>query len=342
MTAPGPQTAGAPRTRARGLAGGLALAAGAVVFSLLAGEAVFRIFGLGPPAPPASHPEERSDERKNSLGYRGAEWPLEKPPGATRILFVGDSFTYGRGVEESRIFASVAGARLSADGRSVEVLNISKPGWDTADEVDALEKTGLRYHPDLVVLVFFLNDATHLDSNPVIAWRMNRELWNRPGTLNRISRLYDTLDYTLRKRRITEETLRDYRESYLGSGNATQGWERCRAAFERGRDLCAANGARMAVVIFPMLVRLGPDYPFRDIHEQVVAACRELGLPVLDLLGAFEGRDGPSLWLSPDNSHPGTEGHAIAGEAIAAFLSGTLRERGADAGAGARDAGAGR
>jgi len=317
-----------PRVGRRGILTGLAIFCAAVLFSFLAGEIVFRVFGLGPPRqPPAPGAESSGEGRKNSLGYRGPEWPAEKEPGAWRVLFLGDSFTYGKGIEEKGIFASVAGERLGeALNRKVEVLNLSRPGWDTVDEIDALEKTGLRYRPDLVVLVFFLNDATHLDSNPVIAWRMNREIWNRDGALNRVSRLYDTLDYVLRKKRVTEETIRDYRESYMGDAETTGRWERCQKAFERGRDLCAASGAKMAVVIFPMLIRLGPDYPFRDVHEQVRATCERLGLPVLDLLASFEGRDGPSLWISPENSHPGKEGHATAGRAIAVFLEKESRE----------------
>jgi hypothetical protein len=34
------------------------------------------------------------------LGYRGANFPAEKRPGAFRILAVGDSFTYGDFVDD--------------------------------------------------------------------------------------------------------------------------------------------------------------------------------------------------------------------------------------------------
>jgi hypothetical protein len=302
----------------------LALLAGSTVFALLVAEAAFRIFGLGapPPAPPGAPVAEdeaaakAAGERKNSLGFRGPEWKIEKPPGTFRMLFVGDSFTFGRGIPEDRIFASLVASRFGA-----EVLNLSKPGWDTASEVKALEDVGLNYSPDLVVITFFLNDATHLDSNPVIAWRMNREVNQRDGFLNRISRLYDTWDYISRKRRVSQETMRDYRDSYLGSPDRTELWNQCRKALAEARDRCAERKVRLAVDIFPMLVELGPDYPFRDVHEAVANACRELGIPVVDLLPAFEGKDGPSLWIAPDNGHPNIEGHAIAAEAIARFLA---------------------
>lgn len=291
------------------------------MFALLLAEAVFRIGGIGPPAPRVARlPEPPPEERVNSLGFRGPEWSTGKRAALLRLLFVGDSFTYGRGVPEESIFPAVATAAISRAGRPAEFYNMSKPGWDTVSEVRSMEEIGLGYHPDLVVLVFFLNDATHLDSNPVIAWRMNRELNDRNGILNRLSRLYDTWDYTMRKRRIARETIEDYRSSYLGDPMRRDLWDGCVRALEEGRDACRRAGVPLVVVIFPMLVQLGPDYPFRDVHAEVASTCGRLGLPVLDLLPSFEGRDGPSLWLEPDNAHPNVEGHAIAGEAIALFL----------------------
>jgi len=324
------------RGGARPLSANLLLAALSLAVSLLVAEGIVRVFGLGPPrgAAPAQEPAQ-GDERRNSLGFRGPEWTPEPAAGTARVLFIGDSFTYGRGVGEENLFTSVAARELSTSSRPVESVNVSKPGWDTHDEVAALEKWGLGYHPGLVVIVFFLNDATHLDSNPAIAWRMNRELNQRDGWLNRASRLYDTADYAIRKWSVTRQTVADYRDSYLGSPEHSALWERCRLALARGRDLCRERSVPMCVVIFPMLVRLDRNHPFRDVHEAVAGACREIGVPVLDLLGAFEGRDGHSLWLAPNNAHPNIEGHEIAGKAIAAFI----RERGLLDGPGAHPAG---
>src|SRR5262245_55969637 len=212
MDEPSPRAA---TSRGGGLAGKLALAAGALLLTLLAAEAALRVLGIGPPPPGPEGPTVETagpDERRNALGFRGPDWSREPTPGVRRVVFLGDSFTYGRGVPEDRIFASVAAAGLSASDGPVEAVNISKPGWDTADEIDALKTVGLNLHPDLVIVVFFLNDATHLDSNPVIAWRMNREINRRDGFLNRVSRLYDTWDWVRRRRRVAAETLRDYRD----------------------------------------------------------------------------------------------------------------------------------
>src|SRR5688500_15303119 len=44
----------------------------------------------------------------NSLGYRGPEWPLAKPPNTCRIALIGDSHAFGFGVP----FASSVGEVL--------------------------------------------------------------------------------------------------------------------------------------------------------------------------------------------------------------------------------------
>ena len=77
----------------------------------------------------------------------------------------------------------------------------------------------------------------------------------------------------------------------------------------------------MALVIFPLLWELTENSRFREIHENVAAFGRGLGLPVLDLLPEFVGLDGPSLWVHSANQHPNEIAHEIAGMAVHRFLS---------------------
>jgi len=45
-------------------------------------------------------PGRTVDHSTNSFGFRGAEFTRAKPPGTIRILFLGDSFTFGEGVHD--------------------------------------------------------------------------------------------------------------------------------------------------------------------------------------------------------------------------------------------------
>ena len=59
----------------------------------------------------------------NSLGQRGPEPTPAELDAKLRVLFVGDSFTEGYGVDDGEEFPRRVAARLAAEGRSVRILN---------------------------------------------------------------------------------------------------------------------------------------------------------------------------------------------------------------------------
>src|SRR3990172_6321964 len=84
----------------------------------------------------------------NSFGWRGSEVAPDKPPGTFRILGLGDSFTYGAGVDLAETYL----ARL-------EVVNAGIPSFFPEAERLLLEHYGLPLSPDLVVVGFVANDV---------------------------------------------------------------------------------------------------------------------------------------------------------------------------------------
>ncbi len=95
----------------------------------------------------------------NSKGLRGPEAEYARGPHATRILFVGDSFTLGFTVDEDDIFHRVVERDLRARGHDVEVLNGGTEGFSTDQEYSWLVDEGMKYHPDYVVFAPYLNDV---------------------------------------------------------------------------------------------------------------------------------------------------------------------------------------
>src|SRR5689334_19197054 len=65
----------------------------------------------------------------NSLGLRGREVVVPKPAGCYRVLVLGDSFTFGWGVElRDSWHARMARELQAPDGRSLEVIDAGVPG----------------------------------------------------------------------------------------------------------------------------------------------------------------------------------------------------------------------
>src|SRR5262245_38510160 len=80
-------------------------------------------------------PEFSFTVKTNSLGFRDREFSLEKNS-RIRILALGDSFTYGWGVEIDRSWPKVLERRLSDAGISVEVANLGKPAGSPRSYAD--------------------------------------------------------------------------------------------------------------------------------------------------------------------------------------------------------------
>lgn len=96
----------------------------------------------------------------NELGFRGP--PAAKEPGTLRLLFVGDSWTYGMGVRREETFAertaALAGAHAGLD-RPVEAWTLALPGYNTFNQLAALAEYLDLLAPDAVVLCPTINDA---------------------------------------------------------------------------------------------------------------------------------------------------------------------------------------
>ncbi|MDF1838939.1 MAG: GDSL-type esterase/lipase family protein, partial [Planctomycetota bacterium] len=92
----------------------------------------------------------------NSLGFRDPERNYPKPEGVKRVVFLGDSVTWGWGVDDGERFSDLLEHRL---GKGVESINMGVPGYGTGQQFWNLEKFGWRYQPDAVVLCVVLNDV---------------------------------------------------------------------------------------------------------------------------------------------------------------------------------------
>lgn len=114
----------------------------------------------------------------SSQGLRNEEIVLPKPPNTYRIVVLGDSITEGPGVDLSRTFVKLLEQSLQAESpdRIVEVINAGTGDYGTQQELIWLQKRGLAYEPDLVVLDIYLNDSRGFSSPPALIAKLNNFL----------------------------------------------------------------------------------------------------------------------------------------------------------------------
>lgn len=97
--------------------------------------------------------------RVNSLGFRGEEVP-PRTPGQFRILFMGDSITFGDYVDEKLTIPVLLQEKLKAKGyTNVVVMNAGLPGINLAEEYAHYQEMYEAADADLVLLGMYLNDA---------------------------------------------------------------------------------------------------------------------------------------------------------------------------------------
>ncbi|MDJ0849561.1 MAG: GDSL-type esterase/lipase family protein [Myxococcota bacterium] len=271
---------------------------------------------------------QRHPVRRNSLGLRGGELETPRPQHLRRVLMVGDSFTFGLGVEDDAApFPALLDRRLRA--RSVQVVNGGIPGSLTGDWGALWRRAGAVIDPEVVVAVFFLRDGTKLETIPHFFGEIREGVTkrNESSRLYRYSRLYRWIR-DLQAREWIAETYTDaLTEAYLGPPQRTVEWRRAQRNLVELRDMVETHGAVFALAVFPVLVELDDAYPFQAVTDLVMAFARENGIPVHDLLEAFRGHDAPDLWVSAVDQHPNARGHQIAADSLEPFVEELLSLR---------------
>ena len=146
----------------------LALSAATLIVTMVV---VDRVVGrIVPPVPPipVSHPpnfvERRTtiefdyEFRTNSMGLRYRELPFAKADREFRLIVVGDSMTEGYGVADGQRFSDRLETMLSRADRPVSVVNAGLGGRAPLEYGRVLFTVGLKYQPDLALIVVHAND----------------------------------------------------------------------------------------------------------------------------------------------------------------------------------------
>ena len=265
----------------------------------------------------------------NPMGLRGPEVSAEKTAGTLRVIGLGDSFTFGVGVRDEHTFLRRLEGRLN-QYQLVEVLNAGTQGYNTRDQQITLENRWLELKPDLVLVVFYLNDI-YRDESAVAFWNNGEGhgVYLQPTGLARHSHLVDWCQYSWRAKELRQRMIAHYSQAYFTdprsffakpvSRSQPMDWSASRAALVRIVELARTHGFQVGLAIFPELMSL-EDYPFTAIHAFVEETCKEIGMPVHDLLSAFQGHSDHQLWVHPTDHHPNEIAHDLAAASLEKFL----------------------
>lgn len=252
---------------------------------------------------------------RNNVNLRDSvDYALKLQPGVRRLTFIGDSFTAGHGIKdvEQRFVNRV---RRALGDWDVQCHAIN--GLDSLYQLRHIEQLiAGGYQFGLTVLVYVPNDIMQTipsQDHPVEQVRAAAD----PPWIARHSYLFNTWYYRwyLSRHEATASYYTFLPKLYEGAA-----WQTQQALLARMQREIESHDGRLIVVTFPFLHELGPDSPFRGVHEKLAAFWKERNVPYLDLLPIFEAHGDEDLIVSRRDPHPNELAHQLAAEAVTAFI----------------------
>ena len=235
------------------------------------------------------------DVRINSDGWRDEEYPAAKT-GKYRIIFLGDSLTFGWGVEHKDTFENIIEENLNKR-YPAEIINFGTGNYNTEQEVNLFLEKGFKYKPNKVVIFYFINDAE--------TTQKKSRLWFLG--YSRLISFYWSKGHFLISNLFSSKGFEGYYSSLYANGSA--GWVNAKAAFLQLKDICLKRSIELQVVLLPELHNL-EKYPFKKEHGLVEKFLRDNSIECLDLAPFFAGFKNPmELWVAQDDAHPNKKAH---------------------------------
>ncbi|HTB04953.1 MAG TPA: hypothetical protein VK804_31155 [Bradyrhizobium sp.] len=238
--------------------------------------------------------------RLNEWGLRGG--PVMVPPPKRRILFLGDSITFGWGVPEQDTITARLQQRLRDEGEDVEVLNGGVGNYNAERYIKRFFIQLKALNPTDIVVQYFLRDAEKLDPGggnillrnsefAVTIWIAFTRLANKSGEQSLVDHYKDI-----------------YREDQPG-------YIEMKNQMKMLADYAKVHDIRLYLAMTPDVHDLA-NYRFGFIHDRMKAIANDLGMRYIDLLPALGKRPPEEIWAMPGDPHPNAIAHGLMADAL--------------------------
>lgn len=293
--------------------------------------------------PPAARGSDVKEEfavtiATNAQGLRDRDYPARKPSGVRqRILVLGDSMTFGEGVEAEQTYPKLLERALAErhGGGRYEVINAAVRGYGNDQELVLFERLVPVYHPDVVLLAFFaVNDfddnlygglftvaGDRLERRPLSDatspkyryYRRQSFIQTFPGYRTLVARSH--LINLLRDRWARVEFRRSFGEvARLDRAREEQAWILTHAILRAWAERARRAAIRPVLLLVPSWeqVHAGRDDVVDARTERVTALARAQRLPVVMPRAALTAAvAGPERVYYPKDRHMTPAGHRV-------------------------------
>lgn len=262
----------------------------------------------------------------NRLGLR--DDPISDPAPAARVLSMGESTTWGHGVEAEQTYSQRIERQLQADGWDAEVINAGIGAWTIWQSYVFLAEHGAALAPDVVMLYHLHNDQlprgvadenNHLYQVPHTDRQLHerRRPYRRPLALLYQSRLY----LALRNHMLALPDLPEASDTMepVAVGEVRVPMADRRQALDGIAAICQSIGARLVVIMPVYRGHTGRDRVL--VEFAFSSAARYANLPVSKHEAGV-----PDAGFYQDPIHPTAEGHRHIASWLYPIVEAELRQ----------------
>ncbi|MCK4303481.1 MAG: hypothetical protein KAY24_04520 [Candidatus Eisenbacteria sp.] len=286
----------------------------------------------------------------NSLGLRDRRAP-HKSDGKTQIIVLGDSFTFGFGVDMEDSYPFQLEELLNAGARRefYEVINAGVPGYDTVNELRLLERIIPHYSPAWIIVGFHTGDLAEqhtpaTQQHLLLSDDVRADQPREPGSskqkerrrVSALVKLANKVQWSTLKLRDKSAffswLLKLYKtelikyippprkftwksEEFLDPSR----FHATKTSFRRIKDIADEHGAEMIVFMIVPLVNW-EAYPYRALHAALAEFCAGNGIYFVDPLEEFAKHRAGDLWVAVNDGHYSPEANRIAASVLCTSL----------------------
>lgn len=245
----------------------------------------------------------------NRHGFRDRPYRIEKPPNTTRIAVLGDSYTFGWGVNQSQTYSTVLERRLNhSTDDAVQTLNFGVPGLTTTEEVEQFRERWVQFGPDVVIVGYAFNDIMNMSERDRIQTRLHREgVWANRSEPRQ-------------SQKIAERTVRLYWEQFQQKdfeqvvGSVSQ-------PFQTLEQLSEQYGFDVIIYVFSDTADMGGALKKQEQQEFLQNTTSRYGWALLRSRPIRDSvTDSHRLILHVEDTHPSPFYHREIGEQLATHI----------------------
>ena len=289
----------------------------------------------------------------NNIGFRGDMSKFKN----NSIMFLGDSFTFGSGVEQNETYVQLVENNLRLNGYDYFTYNFGVGNYGTINEQKVLERYIDFVKPKLVVLGFYVNDArdnkqkcsfdidekgylTTKKAPKSFLYNFKKEVhlnFNLYRILNKFikdiklkTRLFDSFASNMKLN--VPIDYKQFEKEY--DDETSSAWIITYTTLEEISNLSKKSDADLIVVVIPSKSQLekakqerlsniynlkNPD--FHKINKNLLNFTKSKNIHFIDLTETFLNKEGTKNNYFVIDPHWTKKGHKIAADAISKYLT---------------------